>query len=169
MNNGRKFTSLMGIAVTLALPLVPLEAGTPIRKTFSLQGAELSITAPEGARIEALESGGYRVAYSNEAMREKRQMLEIKKTFTPSRDGESAVFDVTPADGAVAFHVWSQDGKSAYKNVTKEKSGFIDISTLHFKNSKDPFSGPVKAIALSVEIDGGSGEHVVEISKFDLE
>ena len=124
----------------------------------------------KGGKVEQTRDG-VRITYSNE--KENRPTLQIVKTFDPPREASELDFEIEgdcSADGGHQVHVRDTENCAAMKPLSNSNSGmFVMDLGAAFDGAKQPFSGKVKSILISIWLDGGSGEHTLEVKNFKLQ
>ncbi|MFA7343261.1 MAG: hypothetical protein WC003_03050 [Terrimicrobiaceae bacterium] len=170
----RKLGSLASVILCLGFLLPAARA----QQTASLLALDKSVSVKvsgddsQGGKVEQTEGGGIRITYSNE--KENRPSLRITKTFDPPREVSAVGFEIEgerdlARNGAV--HVHNTENRVGLKWIRPVDGGNVemDLGRTKFVDTKEPFSGKIGKIVITIWLEGGAGEHAIEIKNLHLQ
>jgi len=129
---------------------------------------KVSLDDNKGGKVEQTQDG-IRVTYSNE--KESRPTLQIVKTFDPAREASGLDFAIEgdyAAEGGHQVHVRDTENRGAMQRLSSDGAFVMDLGA-SFDGAKQPYSGKVKTILISIWLDRGAGEHSLEIKNLKLQ
>ncbi|MFA7343102.1 MAG: hypothetical protein WC003_02245 [Terrimicrobiaceae bacterium] len=157
---------ILGVLVLLPAVLAQEVASPGLLHLDSTVVVQVKGEDSGGGKVDQTE-GGLRITYSN--TKENTPTVWIYKTLKSPAEATRLTFDVRgESDLRGQVHVYNTEYKATGKPF---KTGEVemDLGTAKFNSSEDLFSGRVKQIAILIWLDGGVGEHSLEIKGLSVQ